>query len=71
MRTKATLRYGLKFGGRFLPPGTEVEVLSADDTLVKMLYPEMTANPQSSQVAVKFADRNTPTIMHVSEIKPA
>jgi hypothetical protein len=67
---QARLRYPIRVAGTMHPAGTLVEVVAADDPVVQRDWPGMRYREGSTQVAVRFPDRDRVTICASSQIDP-
>lgn len=65
---KSVLKYGFRLGGNFVPPGTEVEILSVADPRVTENWPNMKSNPESRAVAIQVQGYDRPTLVHYKEL---
>jgi hypothetical protein len=63
------LKYPTRIGKVLYPKGTIVTQLDFKDPLVVAKYPNIRSNADSYMVAVKFADRDDLSILHVDQVE--
>ena len=63
------LKYPTKISNKLYPIGTTVQLYNASDDIVQKEWKDIQRKDKSNQIAVRFLDRETITIMNITQIE--